>query len=515
MIKTPIKSSNKTSNSSINQYDKYLNDKSNLPILQKNSISTNSKTNSPFVSSNLSNTNSPFIGSTSKAGSLPVFNLDSKSPYQDKKFSSSHLFKENNVTSTKSPFQSPLLQSTKVSKDSNIYDNSPFLIRTKTNFKNAEVEEFRLDDTKEKENKSKSLSSNSLINKSKSTEKNSFLSNTIKNQKQAKVNKSRSLIKKDSYSDFKVCSVEDKKVNDYKNICSISYKTQAGKVNSFQTKTNQDSYLIATNILGLSGFSLFGVFDGHGTQGHLVSDYVKNYFNQFFAQKSLYEREYTKNSSISIDLVYDKLSENSYSLINLAFNLCENSLSKARLDPNMSGTTCVIVFVVGDKIICANAGDSRSILSTKTGIRELSYDHKPDNKDEKARILRCGGRVHPIKDFGKYVGPARVWVKSGDYPGLAMSRSIGDFVAKSVGCTCAPEIVETTLDSTCNFIVIGSDGVFEVMSNTEIENTVRMPYLNRKPEIAANILVDKAVVQWRKESDGQDDITALIIFFDY
>ena len=36
-------------------------------------------------------------------------------------------------------------------------------------------------------------------------------------------------------------------------------------------------------------------------------------------------------------------------------------------------------------------------------------------------------------EFGAYVGPFRVWARGTDYPGLAMSRSIGDFKAKSVG----------------------------------------------------------------------------------
>lgn len=219
-------------------------------------------------------------------------------------------------------------------------------------------------------------------------------------------------------------------------ISSICYKTQAGKVNSFQTKTNQDSYLICTNVLGFESYSIFGVFDGHGSQGHLVSDYIKSYFSSFFSQKEIYQKG--TSSVVTTEDIYKKLIENNYSLINYAFNLCENSLTKTKLDANMSGSTCVITFIINDKIICANAGDSRSILSCKGGLRLLSFDHKPDNKDEKARILKSGGKVHPLKECGRYVGPARVWVKSGEYPGLAMSRSIGDFLAKSVGCTCAP-----------------------------------------------------------------------------
>lgn len=40
-------------------------------------------------------------------------------------------------------------------------------------------------------------------------------------------------------------------------------------------KTNQDSYFIQKDFAGLKGLWAFGVMDGHGIQGHLVSGYVK------------------------------------------------------------------------------------------------------------------------------------------------------------------------------------------------------------------------------------------------
>ena len=47
-----------------------------------------------------------------------------------------------------------------------------------------------------------------------------------------------------------------------------------------------------------------------------------------------------------------------------------------------------------------------------------------------------GGRVEPFKGSdGKYIGPLRVWMKNENIPGLAMTRSIGDFVAQSIGVT--------------------------------------------------------------------------------
>ena len=65
----------------------------------------------------------------------------------------------------------------------------------------------------------------------------------------------------------------------------------------------------------------------------------------------------------------------------------------------------------------------------------LSRDHKPDEKDEEARVVKYGGRVRQYKDphSKELLGPLRVWAKAEEYPGLAMTRSIGDDVAKRLG----------------------------------------------------------------------------------
>jgi serine/threonine protein phosphatase PrpC len=89
---------------------------------------------------------------------------------------------------------------------------------------------------------------------------------------------------------------------------------------------------------------------------------------------------------------------------------------------------------------CANVGDSWCVLFKKDKkIVPLSTDHKPDLKAEKDRILSKGGWVESYKDInGNSLGPARVWLKDEDIPGLAMSRSFGDLIACSIGVICDP-----------------------------------------------------------------------------
>ena len=70
----------------------------------------------------------------------------------------------------------------------------------------------------------------------------------------------------------------------------------------------------------------------------------------------------------------------------------------------------------------------------KFSIKKLSVDHTPKLKNEAIRIKKFGGVVEPFYDEnGEVYGPLRVWAVPQSHPGLAMSRSIGDLVAKKVG----------------------------------------------------------------------------------
>jgi serine/threonine protein phosphatase PrpC len=85
-----------------------------------------------------------------------------------------------------------------------------------------------------------------------------------------------------------------------------------------------------------------------------------------------------------------------------------------------SGSTACVVLITSHFILCANAGDSRAILSRRSGLDDavvtpLSHDHKPTDAPEDARIRAAGG----------YVSAGRV---EGD---LAVSRGLGDFRFKS------------------------------------------------------------------------------------
>jgi serine/threonine protein phosphatase PrpC len=101
-----------------------------------------------------------------------------------------------------------------------------------------------------------------------------------------------------------------------------------------------------------------------------------------------------------------------------------------------------------------------------------------------------------------------------EIPGLAMSRSMGDRVAHSVGVSEEPETWEFTLGLNDKFLVIASDGVWEFLSNEDVANIVYPYYEQNAPEAAANALVKAAFKKWKQEEEVIDDITVVIIFLE-
>jgi len=130
---------------------------------------------------------------------------------------------------------------------------------------------------------------------------------------------------------------------------------------------------------------------------------------------------------------------------NNAFLDCNETLFAGNLDIRFSGSTCVSLVTMGQKLFCSNVGDSRGIIVKKNPdngkiiAQAISRDQKPCQPDEAERIIKCNGRIDSFRDQDKNpVGPLRVWLKHEDIPGLAMSRSFGDEVASRVGVIAEP-----------------------------------------------------------------------------
>ena len=304
---------------------------------------------------------------------------------------------------------------------------------------------------------------------------------------------------------------EDMKVNPFpsgrvKNVASLS---QAGKGEDGFTKVNQDSFLVLQNEYNLKDFNVFSVMDGHGVNGHLVSRFVTKYFTTFFKKNKK-----MNSSNSNEDQIFYRLKKNDFDILKRAYRHAERDIEKnSDIDANFSGTTCVMVFQVGNRLLCGNVGDSRAILVKGDKVIPLSIDQKPDDPEESKRIKENGGEISQYEEDGEKSGPFRVWQKGEVYPGIAMSRSIGDFIATKLGVIPEPKFIEEKIDKDCKFIVVASDGIWEFLDNETVKNMVMPFYEKNDPAGACKELIKKSNEFWNQEDIVVDDITVVIAFF--
>ncbi|KAM7492004.1 hypothetical protein LguiA_034925 [Lonicera macranthoides] len=131
------------------------------------------------------------------------------------------------------------------------------------------------------------------------------------------------------------------------------------------------------------------------------------------------------------------------------------------------GSTAVVAVVTPEKLIVSNCGDSRAVLCRKGVAIPLSSDHKPDRPDELQRIEEAGGRVI-------YWDGARVLGV------LAMSRAIGDNYLKPYVIP-EPEVTVTDRTVEDEFLILASDGLWDVVSNETACGVAMMCLRGQKP----------------------------------
>lgn len=248
---------------------------------------------------------------------------------------------------------------------------------------------------------------------------------------------------------------------------------------------------------------------------------------------------------------------------------CDYEIKLKNINVIYSGSTGVVVVMKSGMLYAGSVGDSRAVIGTislpavlpapfatlgeerkvledvrvRRGSRsdrlvqpvQLTKDQKPDDPEELVRITKSGGHVQRLRDdSGNRIGPYRVWEANSNTPGIAMSRSIGDLIAKKIGVIstpiCTTHILNTDSDL---FIVIASDGVWDVMENEEIVNFIecfreKCKHGNLKKNgtgeiittdnaCIAQLICEEARIRWysivEDEDVSIDDISCIVLEF--
>lgn len=225
-------------------------------------------------------------------------------------------------------------------------------------------------------------------------------------------------------------------------------------------------------------------------------------------RKDLLARAYSVDVS-NISATTSSASSSSSSLLNVRPNL-ELRRCKTRVDEHLSsvpvrtshacGTTATVVTIAGNLVVVAHVGDTRAVICRENGaVTRLCEDHIPGRKDELERIESAGGLVVQVRGTSRVNGV------------LAVSRAIGDLELKEL-VIARPDITSFFLSGDEEFILVASDGLWDVVSEREGVDIIRNTESNNdRKEDDWEHCAAKALVECAWERGTTDDVCVLVV----
>jgi serine/threonine protein phosphatase PrpC len=218
----------------------------------------------------------------------------------------------------------------------------------------------------------------------------------------------------------------------------ISNKNTPIKSFSYQEDKNlkyrqsmEDTGIMIPDLTSNYKVNLFCILDGHG--GSEVVNFVKERLPDLI-----------KNNISNLTPITET--------INNSFNKIDEELKF--YDSDYTGSTATLVIISDNKIYCGNVGDSKSYLIDNEKVIQISTDHKCTNEEEGIRIKNSGGQIIKNRVMGQ----------------LILTRTLGDLYVKQFGVINTPDINVYDINETINYIIIASDGVWDVVDLDTITN---------------------------------------------
>ncbi|CAL5326585.1 unnamed protein product [Camellia sinensis] len=223
--------------------------------------------------------------------------------------------------------------------------------------------------------------------------------------------------------------------------------------------------------------AFYGVFDGHG--GVDAASFTRKNILDFIVEDSHFPTGVKR-------------------AIRNAFVKADHALADAKSLDSSSGTTALTCLILGRTMLIANAGDSRAVLGKRGRAIELSKDHKPNCTSERLRIEKLGGVIYDGYLNGQ----------------LSVARALGDWHLKGpkgslYPLSSEPELEEIVLTEEDEFLIMGCDGLWDVMSSQYAVTIVRRELmLHNDPEKCTRELVREAL-----KRNTCDNLTVLVVCF--
>jgi len=240
--------------------------------------------------------------------------------------------------------------------------------------------------------------------------------------------------------------------------------------------------------------SMFLVCDGHG--GKEAAEVVQaHFFNKIMGQSAILEKP-----EEAIMKCFEEIESD-----------FKKNVQEKDLD-GLVGTTVTFAIIINQILYVANLGDSAASICSKGVSTLLTKCHSTDNADERLRVEQEGGKLVSDRTGVMRLGHP-VW--NSDYVNIGVTRAIGDFYFKSreyiaekqSGLIAIPSITKRKITPDDQFVLIASDGFWEVVGFNEASEVVLSNFHMDSFDIC------KELVELSKERECKDNVTVLLIKF--
>lgn len=253
----------------------------------------------------------------------------------------------------------------------------------------------------------------------------------------------------------------------------------------------EDRHVLAVSLHGLQQVSLLGVFDGHrgAAAAHTAVQALPTH---------LRERWSTSDSAgHALRAALEDCEERVLAHGQHAWDQHVAAAGAGAGTRRWPGCTALAAVQCGDVMSFANVGDCRAVMCRRGDAIQISRDHVVSDKQELQRLQGVGAKLQQ--------GPDGIW-RVGDAQ-LQVSRSLGDGDVKGAGGVSAEaELSTVLLDGDDEFVVLATDGLWDVVSNEDAVAIVHDTVKN--PSMAAKRLTMEALAR-----GSQDNVTVLVCFF--
>lgn len=271
----------------------------------------------------------------------------------------------------------------------------------------------------------------------------------------------------------------------------VSVVCQKGQKSPSDPTPNQDNYFA----LHIGSVGLYGVLDGHGPFGHLISFRLVQTLPYFLTTSPHWSQDWEKALKGSFLAAQQDL---------LAFAAAEGVNLEA------SGAAGSVLVFEGPAIHIAHIGDAGAMVGSwnRHDSRHImgTEDHKPNTPKERERLESQGSEVRQV-DVDSY----RIYIKGSNFPGLTMSRAFGDTACG--GVLQEPDYNQVFMQPNEElYAIIASDGIWEFLDyDKAVDLTAKKLRLKGCKE-AGRFLVEASRKRWSTYcGDYCDDITAIIV----